>query len=215
MGLDSALTAALPLPAHPPPDQARLFAAIARVQDRWPDTVANPPPRAHEMILAQMLGVLDSDRWAHVKVSHLLRAFRVAFSPDYVARADVAPIIDFAYAEMDVTTHRAFLNAMVAIYLVSYVPNGDHSLILGGKIAAKWDILNAHWRAVEQIYPSLFDASRAHLDIAVALAGSDDISRALKGSGFANPDGAGLMQHVRAALADLRRAAAQTSGAAG
>lgn len=214
MGLDSALTAALRLPAHPAPDQARLFAAIRRVQDRWPDTVAHPPPRAHEMILAQMLGVLDSGKWAQVKISHVLRAFRVAFGPDFVARADVAPIIDFAYAELDVTTHRAFLNAMVAIYLASYVPNSDHSLILGGKIAAKWDILNAHWRGVEQIYPNLFDASRAHLDIAAALAGSDDPIRALKDSGFTNPDGAGLMQHVRAALADLRRAAAPPSGTA-
>jgi hypothetical protein len=197
MGLDHALRAAQHLPICAPPDYTKLAAALRRVKDRWPETVPNPPARAQDAILAQMLGVLEGDTWADIKISYVLRAFRVAFAPDVVMRPDVAPIVDFAYAELDVTTHRAFFNAVVAIYLASYVPNGGHSLKLGSKIAAKWDMLNAHWRRLEQIYPSLFDANRAHRDIAAALAGRDDISRALGESGFADPNGPGLLQHVR------------------
>jgi hypothetical protein len=167
--LDLALNASRRLSPLVLPELTRLIAAKKRVLDRWPDIVPDPPERDQEAIIAQMLALLQSNRWEDVKMSFVLRALKVAFGPNFRNRKDVAPIIDFAFAELEVTTQSTFLNAMVAIYLSSYEPNADYSLDLGAKITAKRDLLSGKWRAVEGTYLTLFDASRAHDDIAASM----------------------------------------------
>lgn len=187
------------------PELTRLIAAKKRVLDRWPDIVPDPPERDHETIILQMLALLDSNRWEDVKMSFVLRALKVAFGPNFRNRADVAPIIDFAFAELEVTTQSTFLNAMVAIYISSYEPKADHSLDLGAKIAAKRDQLSGKLRAIEDIYPSLFDARRAHVDIAASMVVMNEPWQGLKANGFPNPHATGLMDYVHAAYVDRIR----------
>jgi hypothetical protein len=187
------------------PELTRLIAAKKRVLDRWPDILPDPPERDQEAIIAQMLALLSSNRWEDVKMSFVLRALKVAFNPNFRMRDDVAPIIDFAFEELEATTQSTFLNAMVAIYLSSYEPNADHSLDLGSKITAKRSLLSGKWRAIEEIYPSLFDASRAHADIAASMEDMDEPWQGLKANGFPNPHAVGMMDFVHAAYVEKLR----------
>lgn len=205
MDLDLALNASRRLSPMVLPELTRLMAAKKRVLDRWPDIVPDPPEKDHEAIIAQMLALLKNNRWEDVKLSFVLRALKVAFIPKFRTREDVAPIIDFAFEELEATTHATFLNGMVATYLSSYEPKADHSLDLGAKIAAKRDLLSGKWRAIEETYPSLFDASRAHEDIAASMEDMDEPWQGLKAKGFPTPHAVGLMDHVHAAYVEKIR----------
>lgn len=205
MDLDLALNASRRLSPLVLPELTRLIAAKKRVLDRWPDIVPDPPERDQEAIIAQMLALLKSNAWADVKMSFVLRALKVAFNPNFRTREDVVSIIDFAFEELAATTQSTFLNAMVAIYLSSYEPDSDHSLDLGAKITAKRDLLSGKWRAIEERYPSLFDASRAHGDIAASMEDMEEPWQGLKANGFPNPHATGLMDHVHAAYVEKMR----------
>lgn len=212
MDLDLALNSVGRLSPLVLPELTRLIAAKKRVLDRWPDILPDPPERDHEAIILQMLALLDSNRWEDVKMSFVLRALKVAFGPNFRNREDVAPIIDFAFAELEVTTQSTFLNAMVAIYLSSYEPKADHSTDLGAKITAKRDLLSGKWRAIEDTYPSLFDANRAHDDVAASMADMDEPWQELKANGFPNPHSTGLMDYVHSAYVDRIRPNLHMSG---
>ena len=205
MDLDLALNASRRLSPLVLPELTRLVAAKKRVLDRWPDIVPDAPERDHEAIIFQMLALLDSNRWEDVKMSFVLRALKVAFSPNFRSQENVAPIIDFAFAELEATTQFTFLNAMVAIYLSSYEPNADHSLNLGAQISAKRGLLSGKWCAIEATYPTLFDARRAHDDIAVSMVQMEEPWQGLKANGFPNPHATGLMDYVHAAYVDKIR----------
>ncbi|MEZ5747426.1 MAG: EH signature domain-containing protein [Paracoccaceae bacterium] len=205
MDLDLALNASRRLSPLVLPELTRLTAAKKRVLDRWPDIVPDPPERDQEAIIAQMLALLQSNRWDDVKMSFVLRALKVAFNPNFRTREDVAPVIDFAFEELEATTQSTFLNAMVAIYLSSYEPKADHSLDLGAKITAKRNLLSGKWRAIEETYPGLFDASRTHEDIAASMEDMDEPWQGLKAKGFPNPHAVGLMDHVHAAYVEKIR----------
>ena len=205
MDLDIALNSVRRLSPLVLPELTRLIAAKKRVLDRWPDIVPDPPEQDHEAIIIQMLTLLESNRWEDVKMSFVLRALKVAFGPNFKNREHVAPIIDFAFAELEATTQPTFLNAMVAIYLSCYEPKSDHSLALGSKINAKRHLLNGRWRAIEETYPTLFDARRAHADIAASMEEIDEPWQGLKANGFSNPHATGLMHYVHAAYVDRIR----------
>lgn len=199
MDLDLALNSSRRLSPLVLPDLTRLIAAKKRVLERWPDIVPDPPERDHETIVTQMLALLQSNSWGDVKLSFVLRALKVAFSPNFRTREDVAQIIDFAFEELDTTTQPTFLNAMVAIYLSSYEPKADHSLDLGTRIVAKRHLLSGKWRAIEGYYPTLFDASRAHGDIAASMEDMEEPWLGLKANGFSNPHATGLLDYVHTA----------------
>lgn len=212
MDLDLALNSVRRLSPLVLPELTRLIAAKKRVLDRWPDIVPDPPERDHEAIILQMLVLLDSNRWEDVKMSFVLRALKVAFGPNFRNREDVAPIIDFAFAELAATTQPTFLNAMVAIYLSSYEPKANHSLYLGANITAKRDFLNGKWRAIEEVYPSLFDANRAHDDIAASMVDMVEPWQGLKANSFPNPHATGMMDYVHAAYVDRIRPSLNMEG---
>jgi hypothetical protein len=203
--LDLALNSVRRLSPLVLPEMTRLIAAKKRVLDRWPDIIPEPPERDHEAIVLQMLALLERNSWEDVKMSFVLRALKVAFGPNFRNREDVAPIIGFAFDELDATSQSTFLNAMVAIYLSSYEPKSGHSLDLGSKIIAKRELLNGKWRAIEETYPSLFDASRAHDDIAASMEEMDEPWQGLKANGFPNPHATGLMDYVHGAYVDRIR----------
>lgn len=205
MDLDLALNASRTLSPLVLPQLTRLIAAKTRVLDRWPDIIPDPPETDHEAIIAQMLALLQGDRWEDVKMSFVLRAMKVAFGPKFRTREDVAPILDFAFAELEATTQTTFLNAMVAIYVSSYEPKAIHSLDLGRKINAKRELLSGKWREIERNYPAIFDANRAHEDIAASMAGMDEPWKGLKANGFSNPHATGLMDSVHAAYVEKIR----------
>ncbi len=205
MDVDLALNSVRKLSPLVLPELTRLIAAKKRVLDRWPDIVPDPPETDHEAIILQMLALLDRNIWEDVKMSFVLRALKVAFGPNFRNREDVAPIVDFAFAELEATTQPTFYNAMVAIYLSSYTPKANHSLDLGYKITSRRELLNGKWRAIEQTYPSLFDANRAHIDIAASMEEMDEPWQGLKANGFPNPHATGLMDYVHAAYVDRIR----------
>ena len=205
MDLNLALNASRRLSPLVLPELTRLIAAKKRVLDRWPDVVPDPPERDHEAIILQMLALLNSNRWEDVKLSFVLRTLKVAFGSKFRNRADVEPIIDFAFSELEFTTQSTFLNAMVAIYLSSYEPKADHSIALGAKITSKRALLNGKWQAIEDTYPSLFDATRAHDDIATSMVDMEEPWQGLKANGFPNPHATGLMDFVHASYVEKIR----------
>ncbi len=205
MNLDLALASVRGLSPLVLPELTRLTAAKKRVLERWPDIVPDPPETDHNAIISQMLAILQSDNWDGVKMSFVLRSLKVAFNSHFRTREEVAPIITFAFDELDATSHSTFLNGIAAIYLASYEPKADHSLTLGDKITAKRDLLSAKWRAIESVYPTLFNASCAHDDIAASMEEMDEPWPGLKANGFANPHATGLMDYVHETYVDRIR----------
>ena len=196
MIIESAFTASRHLSSLTMPDLNRLSSAKKRVFARWPDVVPDAPEKDHEIIIKQMLDLLRTNDWRDVKLSFVLRAFKVAFNPKFRTRPDVTEILNFAYAELDATTQTTFLNSMVSIYISSYESNAKHSLNLGRKIQSKQDLLNGKWRAVLGNYSNLFNGKNSHITIAKSMVEMDNPWKDLKDQGFNDPHSTGLMEYV-------------------
>jgi len=200
MSLDLVLNSLRRLPPINPPELTRLEAAKKRVLHRWPDVVSDPLERDHEKIIADMLTLLHTENWDNVKLSAVVRAIKVAFNVNFRYRDDVGPIRTFAYEEIEATSNSTFLNAMASIYLASYEPSADHSKVLGNKISGKRSLLNNKWSELESLYPSLFDGTSVHSEIAAAMVEMDDPWRQLQAQGFSDPHGHGLWEFVNQAF---------------
>lgn len=178
------------------PDLNRLSSAKKRVFVRWPDVVPDAPEKDHEIIISQMLDLLRTNDWRDIKLSFVLRAFKVAFNPKFRIRPDVLEILNFAYAELDATTQTTFLNSMVSIYISSYEPNAKHSLNLGRKIQSKHELLNGKWRVILEKYATFFNGQNSHITIANSMVQMDSPWAGLKNQGFTDPHATGLMEFV-------------------
>lgn len=77
--------------------------------------------------------------------------------------------------------------------------------VLGAKIAAKRDLLNKQWHDILVAYPTIFDASRAHEDIAASMVDMEEPWSGLRCRGFQNPHAKGLMDYVHAAYVERIR----------
>lgn len=105
----------------------RLWSATERIQQRWPDVVANPPERDRERLVAEINRRFQSDDWNNTPMSLVTSASRALFDAERRERPDLVDLRRFYFDECRVSTRMGFLGAMASIYIGSYVPSAHHT----------------------------------------------------------------------------------------
>lgn len=164
--------------------------------DRWPDVIAKPPERDHERLLTQFKSILETNQWADVRLTTVLRVAHIAFDPKYRERADVQPVLQFFFEELAATRHQAFINGMMSIYCSSFEPSERHTVVLAETLFAQRGELNARWIKILQALPFILDAKNAHAALAEMLLAEDEPYLYLTDLGFPNPLSGGLIHHA-------------------
>lgn len=197
MTLDTALKSFRPTQNLVFPKLDYLIKATNRIFDRWPDIIPKIEERKEEAVIASFLEILENDDWEDVKLGFVQRAVRVAFSEHFRTRPDVKRILEFVYAELVVSTNRSFVNALAAIYVSTYEPEGKHSVALGKLLKTKRHLLNNQWQSLETEYPQFFDGRTAHEQIGRSMLEMVDPWAQLKRIGIRDPHSTGLMDYAQ------------------
>jgi len=186
-------------PSHPLvfPKLDYLGKAKKRILERWPDVVPTIEGKDEEIIISKFLDIIQRNSWRDVKMVFVLRGLRVAFSPHFRARPDVNPILEFAFAELKVSTNKPFVNALASIYLSTYEPNSEHSIKLGQGLQEKRNLLNSQWQSVQTRYANIFDGRTAHKHVGLSMLEMDDPLIELKKIGIRDPHATGLMDYAQ------------------
>lgn len=196
MRLDEVLSVRRILPRPVLPDMQPLASARKRVMDRWPDVIAKPPERDHERLLAQFKSILETNQWADVRLTTVLRVAHIAFDLKYRERADLQPVLQFYFEELAASRHQAFINGMMSIYCSSFEPGERHTVLLAETLSAQRGGLNARWIRLLQALPFILDAKNAHAALAETLLEEDEPYAYLTDLGFPNPLSGGLIHNA-------------------
>lgn len=205
MRLDEVLSIRRILPRPALPDMQPLASARKRVMDRWPDVIAKPPERDHERLLAQFKSILETNQWADVRLTTVLRVAHIAFDPKYRERVDVQPVLRFFFEELAASRHQAFINGMMSIYCSSFEPDERHTPILAKTLSAQKGDLNARWIRILQALPFILDAKHAHAALAETLLGEGEPHAYLTDLGFPNPLSGGLINNAHLRFVEALR----------
>ena len=197
MSLDNALKNLRPRHALVFPKLDYLVKAKSRILERWPDVIPTIEAKDEETIISRFLAILEDDSWRDVKLIFVLRAFRVAFSPNFRDRRDVKPILDFVFDELEVSTNKSLVNALASIYVSTYEPKSDHSMKLGRGLQRKRNLLNSQWQSLEIRYTNFFDGRTAHEDVGMSMLEMHDPWVELKKIGVRDPHATGLMDYAQ------------------
>ncbi|MCU0694045.1 MAG: hypothetical protein MUF54_21855, partial [Polyangiaceae bacterium] len=135
----------------------RLESASQRILNRWPDIIGTVPERDREALVQLIRGRLEADRWEGAKLSTVTRAGRVLFDTDFRERTDLARVRAFYIAETRSSTRPAFLSAMMAIYIMSYVPGAPHTRSLASALDEAQSRLAPKWQKLLENVPDIFD----------------------------------------------------------
>lgn len=178
------------------PQLTSINGAKKRVFDRWPNIVPDPREDEHEQIIATMLSILEKDIWDDVKLSFVLKAFRVSHDLRYTERPDVSLIRKFAIVELTVASNASLVNAMVSIYISTFSLGSSTSSRLGDALTQKIDLLNNRWQQLLLHYPALFDAASISKQIAKSMLQMESPWHTLKAFGLSDPHSVGLMEEA-------------------
>ncbi|TPE47162.1 EH signature domain-containing protein [Amaricoccus solimangrovi] len=177
---------------HPAlPDLGRLRSSVNRVLARWAG-VKLPSEQDREACVVELRDREAAGRWEGFSVSDLTTAARALYTPDLRDRPDFARLRKFFPAEIRASTRSSLLNGMASVYVDTYARGASHSRELGEALAEAQARLGDRWRRVLPWIPTLFDASRAHQDIAALMINMSDPWSELKRIGL-QPLGTGLM----------------------
>lgn len=197
MTLDDTLRSLRPSQTLVFPKLDYLIKAKNRILDRWPDIIPTIEARDEEATIAKFLEILRTDDWKNVKLFFVLRALRVALSQKFRSRPDVKPILTFAYAELEVSTNKSFVNALASIYVSTYDPKDKHSITLGQGLKNKRHLLNSQWQSLETRYAQFFDGRAAHESIGMSMLEMEDPWTELRKIGMRDPHTTGLMDYAQ------------------
>ena len=121
-----------------------------------------PTPQGdRESIVQEMLRRVQRDGWETATLASVIRAGRVAFEAGFRGRRDLRPLHDFYVSEAEASTSRAFLGALMSIYLASYEPDGRHTRDLAAALHRARDRLGSRWSRLLQNVQFLFDSRNA------------------------------------------------------
>lgn len=178
----------------------RLESASQRILNRWPDPIGVVPERDREALVQLIRGRLEADRWERAKLSTVTRAGRVLFDSDFRERADLARVRAFYITETRSSTRPAFLSAMMAIYIMSYIPRAPHTRSLASALDEAQSRLAPKWQKLLENVPDIFDPIGAPDRLAMLMTKMSDPWTALKSIGLHSPHAPGLMDHVHLAF---------------
>jgi len=180
------------------PDLDRLRSSAGRVLARWPG-VKILPEQDREQRLAELRDREREGRWAGLFVSDVTAGARVLYMPEFRDRRDLAGLRQFFPAEIMASTRRGFLGGMASVYVDTFEPDAPHSRELGQALGVAQARLGDRWKRVLRSFPSVFDAGRAHGDIARQMINMGNPWTDLRGIGL-QPIGTGLMEATHMAF---------------
>lgn len=197
--MSSLLDRVRPAPVQLPPNLDPLRRTIRRILDRY-DVVPTPSERDAERLIAEMQQRIAAWDWHKVPMSRMTEVAGIVFAADWRDRPQVRDLQGFILQELAVSSKPGFLNPMVRIYIETYAPDAPSTIALGRALQAAKSRIGARWDAVIGAFPSLFDATRAHEEIAGKMAGMDDPWHGLLATGLRQPHAPGLMDAAHAAF---------------
>ncbi len=203
-------TATGPLTTSAVPSLDRFASACRRVHDRWPDVVA-APQSGRETIVREMLQRIRSNDWDTATLAAVIRAGRVAFEPDYRNRLGFRRLRAFYIRETEVSTSRAFLGALMSVYLATYEPGGRHTKQLAAALGSSQTRLGDRWLELLQNVPDILDPRFAAERIGSIMCDMGDPWSELQHLGFRDPHALGLLHHAHLAYVTRMRPALRTA----
>jgi len=185
------------------PDITQLEAKKDRILSRWPDVVVTPPEKDRERLVQEMLRRLTDNKWDDTPLALVTSAARALFDLKRRERHNLEELRNFYYKEIEVSTRRSFLDAMLSVYLQTYEPRAPHTRSLAKALDSAWGHIGTRWQQLRKNLPELLEPDRAPDSIAKKMRGMDDCWRELQALGLRTPHAPGLMDHAHLAFVQL------------
>lgn len=166
--------------------------AVAKITDRWPDLVKKPEDRDREKLALNMLFRVQNDRWNDITTQRVISAGIAIFDEDRRSREDLTPAREFYFQEIAAARPGPFLDGMVGVYVESFEPGADHTLLLAKALSLQTSALSGRQRNLFGALPALFTPDAAPQDLALVMLASDDAYSTLTAMGLTTPHASGL-----------------------
>ena len=197
MSFEEAIANTRDIPSLPVmPDLQYLRTAKNKVFEKWPDIIVEAQADEQEEILKKMHGFISNEDWSDVKLSFVLKAFRVAFLEKFQTHPIALKIISFAIGELAVSTNPTLMNSFASIYLSTFNAKSVSTIQLAQSLKKEQTKLSNKWQIILREFEGLFLSKSIAKDIAQKMDSWENPFLDLKDAGFVDPFSAGLMEFV-------------------
>jgi hypothetical protein len=173
-----------------------LSAAAKKIFDRWPDIVPPVLEKDQEQIVLEMDERFKKRNWKGTSVAKVVRAARVLFSQNFRRREEFRDLRHFYLDEIRANPSKGFINSMFSVYLTSYEPGCDHTVVMSQAFAECRSRLGARWQQLLVRAPEVLDPEEGSRILGVKIAAMDPIWNGLRQMGFSAPHAPGIIDHA-------------------
>lgn len=171
-----------------------LSRAIDRVTQKWPDAIRTPQDNDREKLAQEMLQRVRSWNWSDLKTSRVTSAALAVFDKDRRDRNDLEPVRRFFFDEIRTRQPSAFLDAMVWVYIETFISDERHTRSLAAALTERRNSFGARIAGLVNRFPNLFEPSKAPTAVGQLMVEAEDAYVALRDLGFRSPHASGLTQ---------------------
>jgi hypothetical protein len=170
----------------------KLDSAVARIRDRWPDLPSMPAEADREKILRRFALRVQNGDCEGCTLAEAARALRITCLPEFrqpIYQKALRLLLD----EVRQQKKPLLISAAASSYVETWEQDSLYTRALVQRLSqiAPSDF-PARWRRLVAAFPSLFDATAAHLAVAERMVGSEDPWTELRTLGVPDPHGPGL-----------------------
>jgi hypothetical protein len=205
MRLSERLFSPSSLPAPAMSSLTSLASSAGRVLARWPDVFPEPAMRDRERLVQEVSRRWAEDRWDGARMSLVTSAARALFDLDRRDRSDLVGLREFYVSEIRASTRPTFLDAMLAVYIDSFVPGAEHTRALAGALSGARERMGTRAQRLLNAFPECLDALRAPDALASSMIAMRDCWSELKVMGIRSPHAPGLMEYAHLEFVRLIR----------
>lgn len=184
------------------PELTKVSAAKRRVMDKWSDIIPEVQDDDHEKILSHLYNLIQKNNWHDVKLSFVLKAFRVAFLDKFKDDHKANTIVNFALEELESTSNATLVNSMASIYVATFNPNNRSTQMLADRLSKRTHGLLSKWQKLLETFEAFFSPKHLPEKIASKMLFSHQPFFQVKKYGFSDPHAYGLMDFVHLAYLD-------------
>lgn len=186
--------------ALPPLDEIRR--RIDLVMQRWPDAVNVPEDRDRELLAKEMLRRVTHWDWSNINVSRINSTALAIFDEERRERPDLEPVRRFYLDEITVREPGSFLDAMLWVYVESFVAGSDHTSMLAAALKARRSDFGGKAAHLVSALPNLFSERDAPNDLSKIMMAADDPFTQLREFGLRAPHASGLAHAAHSAFVE-------------